>query len=275
MGMSHTVTSVAPTAADAWTAVGVVTVPAGAKSLVGVKINYAVDPGTTAVVVHSVPVIRLIGSGLLEQSPHQYIGPGVDAASIAATAGYNVTQPHTRIYDVSIEVSVGGTIDVQCNSLDEIVAGQVTVEMDFSPDAPKGGNSMSDYVDAPIPGSVDAWVTVGSLTVPQAKAGAEPKKIKRVTCEFVPDVAATAVSERSSTRFRMTGAGLGEGGLHEFLGPCLGGYSVVTGPGVYDHCIVDHDTNIPVNPGGTILVETIHDTELADGGTSVFGVQYE
>ena len=173
MGMSHTVTSVAPTAADAWTAVGVVTVPDGAKSLVGVKINYAVDPGTTAVVVHSVPVIRLIGSGLLEQSPHQYIGPGVDAASIAATAGYNVTQPHTRIYDVSIEVSVGGTIDVQCNSLDEIVAGQVTVEMDFSPDAPKGGNSMSDYVDAPIPGSVDAWVTVTTMSA-DFPAGEQP-----------------------------------------------------------------------------------------------------
>ncbi len=275
MGMSHTVTAVAPTAADSWSAVGTITVPAGAKSLKKVAINYAVDPGTAAVVLHSAPVIRMIGSGLLEQSPHQYVGPGVDAASIAATPGYNTMQPHTRIYDVDIPVSVGGTIDVQCNSLDEVVAGQVAVMLEFSAEAAKGNNSMSDYVDAAIPAAADAWTTVGTLTVPQAKEGASPKRIRKIVCEFVPDVAATAVSERSATRFRMTGAGLAEGGLHEFLGPGLGGYSVVTGPGVYDQCITDYDTDIPVNAGGTILIETIHDTEIADGGTSVFGVLYD
>jgi hypothetical protein len=275
MGMSHTVTAIAPVAADSWTAVGTITVPAGAKSLKIVGINYAVDPGTAAVLLHSAPVVRLIGSGLVEQSPHSYVGPGVDAASVAATAGYNTSQPKTKIYDVDIGVSVGGTIDVQVNSLDEVVAGQCAVMLGFSPDAPKGLNSMSDYVDAPIPAAADAWTTVGTLTVPQAKEGASPKRIKKVICEFVPDVAATAVSERASTRFRISGAGVAEPGLHEFLGPGLGGYSVVTGPGLYDQCDTTYDVDIPVNAGGTILVETIHDTELMDGGTSVFGVLYE
>jgi hypothetical protein len=274
MGMSHTVTAIAPTAADSWTAVGTITVPAGAKRLKKVAFGYTQDVGTAAVAIHSAPVFRLIGSGLLEQSPHQYVGPGSDVAIIAA-AGYATPSPPVAQYDVDIPVSVGGTIDVQVNSLDEVSAGQVHAMLMFDENQASGKNSMSDYVDAAIPAAADAWTAVGTLTVPQAKEGAQPKKIKELVCEFVPDVAATAVSERAAMRFRMTGSGLAEGGSHEFLGQGEGGSSNTTGLAVYDWTIVRYAVDIPVNAGGTILVETIHETELCDGGTSVVGVLYE
>jgi hypothetical protein len=275
MGMSHTVTAAAPTAADSWTAVGTITVPAGAKSLKKVVVGYTHDAGVAAAAVHSAPVFRLIGSGLLEQSPHEYVGNGDDIALIAATAGEAVANDRPAQYNVDIPVSTGGTIDVQVNSLDEVATGQVTAMLMFSEEASAGKNNMSQYVDAAIPAAADAWSTVGTITVPQAKEGASPKKIRQIVCQFVPDIAATAVSERVATRFRMTGSGLGEGGVHEYIGSLAGASSVVTGPGVYDMMDVRYDVDIPVNPGGQILVETIHETELCDGGTSVFGVLYE
>lgn len=273
--MSHTATAVAPTAADAWTAVGTITVPAGAQSLKGVGFGYTHDAGTAAAAVHSAPVFRLLGSGLLEQSPHEFVGNGDDIALIAATAGYAIANDKPIMYGVDIPVAVGGTIDVQCNSLDEVATGQVTAMLLFSSEPAGGKNSMSQYVDAAIPSAADAWSTVGTITVPQAKEGAQPGRIKEIVCAFIPDVAATAVSERVATRFRMTGSGLAEGGNHEYIGSCAGNGCVVTGPGIYDDMLVRYKVDVPVNPGGQILVETIHETELADGGTSVFGVLYE
>lgn len=273
--MSHTVTAVAPTAADTWTAVGTITVPAGAKSLKKVIFAVAHDAGVAAALIHWAPVFRMIGSGLLEQSPHEYIGNGDDIALVAATAGQAIANDNPIEYEVDIPVAVGGTIDVQCNSLDEIATGQVTAMLVFSTEDAKGANSMSQYVDAAIPAAADAWTTVGTITVPQAKAGNSPKKIKEIVCGFIPDIAATAVSERVATRFRITGSGLDEGGNHEYIGTQQGCGNVVTGPGVYQNLLVRYKLDLPVNPGGQILVETIHDTELCDGGTSVFGVLYE
>jgi hypothetical protein len=273
--MSHTVTAVAPVAADTWTAVGTITVPAGAKSLKKVAFAVAHDAGIAAALIHWAPVFRMIGSGLLEQSPHEYVGNGDDIALVAATAGQAIANTNPVIYDVDIPVAVGGTIDVQCNSLDEIATGQVTALLVFSTEDAKGVNSMSQYVDAAIPAAADAWTTVGTITVPQAKAGNSPKKIKEIVCVFIPDIAATAVSERVATRFRITGSGLDEGGNHEYIGTCQGCGNVVTGPGVYQDLLVRYPIDIPVNPGGQILVETIHETELCDGGTSIFGVLYE
>jgi hypothetical protein len=275
MGMSHTVTAVAPTAADSWTAVGTITVPAGAKSIKNVTVGYVHDAGTSAATVHSAPVFRMIGSGLLEQSPHEYVGPGDDSMLIASTVtGYPTTNTNPVHYDVDIPVSTGGTIDVQCNSLDEIATGQVYAMLTFSPEPSAGRNSMSQYVDAPIPGAADAWTTVGTITVPQAKEGASPTSIREIVMQFVPDVAATAVSERVATRIRLSGAGIAEPGNHEFISTGQGNGCVVSGSSSYDNLLVRYKTNIPVSSGGSILVETIHDTEVCDGGTTVVGVLY-
>jgi hypothetical protein len=269
-----TVVAAAPTAADAWTAVGTITVPAGAKSIKKVKVGATSDAGAAAATTHFAPVIRLLGSGLEEQSPHEYIAPGSNIPLIAATAGYAIAESNFIEYDVDIPVSVGGVIDVQSIALDEVQTGDVAVELDFSAEAATGKNSMSQYVDAVI-GAVNTWVTVGTITIPQPKAGGEPKKIKEIICGVVPDVAATAVSEMVVTRFRISGAGVAEGGTHEYLGNQAGNGCVVTGPGVYQNCIVKHKLEVPVNAGGQILVEQRLETEVPDGGTAVFGVLYE
>lgn len=272
---SETVTAANPTGADAWTAVGTITVPAGAQSIKKVKIGCISDAGTAAATTHFAPVVRLQGSGLQEQSPHEYPGPGSNIPLIAATAGYVIAESNFQEYDVDIPVSVGGNIDVQVNALDEVQTGQTTVELDFSPEPAVAKNSMSQYVDAARATAADAWQTVGTITIPQPKAGSTPTRIKEIICGIVPDVAATAVSEMVASRFRISGAGIGEGGNHEFLGNQAGNGCVVTGPGVYQNVLVRHKTNIPVNSGGQLLVEQRLDTEIPDGGTAVFAVLYD
>lgn len=271
---SMTVVSAAPTAADAWTAVGTITVPAGAKSVKKVKVGATSDAGTGAATTHFAPVVRLLGSGLEEQSPHEFVAPGSNIPLIAATAGYAIAESNFIEYDVDIPVSVGGVIDIQSIALDEVQTGDVSVQLDFSPDAAAGKNSMAQYVDAAI-GAVNTWVNVGTINIPNPKAGTEPKKIREIICGVVPDVAATAVSELVVARFRISGAGIAEGGTHEYLGNQAGNGCVVTGPGVYQNCIVRHKLDIPVNAGGQILVEQRLETEVPDGGTAVFGVLYE
>lgn len=273
--MSHTVTAVAPVAADTWTAVGTITVPAGVKSLKKVVFGVSHDAGVAAALIHWAPVFRLLGSGLLEQSPHEYVGQGDDIALVAAAVGQVTAKTQSVQYDVDIPVATGGQIDVQCNSLDEVATGQVTAMLVFDSAEAASRNSMSQYVDAAIPAAADAWTAVGTITIPQAKEGTSPTKIKEIACCFIPDIAATAVSERVATRFRMTGSGLKEGGSHELIGTMYGCGCVVTGPGKYDDLPCRYKMDLPVNAGGQILVETIHETELCDGGTSVFGVLYE
>lgn len=271
---SMTITAASPTAANAWTAVGTITVPAGAKSIKKVKVNAISDAGTAAATTHFAPVVRLLGSGLEEQSPHEYVGPGSNIPLIAATAGYAIAETNFHEYDVDIGVSVGGVIDVQSLAITEVQTGQISVELDFSPEPAGGKNSMAQYVTAPI-GAVNTWVTVGTITIPKPGEGSEPKKIKEIVCGVVPDVAATAVSEMVSTRFRISGAGVAEGGTHEYLGNSAGNGCVVTGPGVYQDTMVRHEIDIPINAGGQILVEQRVDTEVPDGGDAVFGVLYE
>lgn len=271
---SMTVVAAAPTAADAFTVVGAITVPAGAKSIKKVKVGATSDAGTAAATTHLAPVVRLQGSGLEEQSPHDYVAPGSNIPLIAATAGYAIAESNFLEYDVDIPVSVGGVIDVQAIALDEVQTGDISVELDFSPEPAAGKNSMAQYVDAAI-GAVNTWVTVGTITIPQPKAGNEPKRIKEIVCGVVPDVAATAVSELVVSRFRISQAGIAEGGTHEYLGNQAGNGCVVTGPGVYQNCFVRHKIDVPVNAGGQILVEQRLETEVPDGGTAVFGVLYE
>jgi len=273
--ISESVVAAAPIAADTWTAVGSITVPAGVASIKKVVVSFVPDAGTAGATVHSAPVFRMIGSGCLEQSPHEYAAQGSDIPLIAATAGYAIAETNIMEYDVDIPVAVGGVIDIQCNSLDEVQTGTARAELVFSAEAAAASNSMSQYVDSAIPAAADTWSAVGTITVPQLAQGNSPKKITGVVCGFVPDVAATAVSERVSVRFRLSGSGLVEGGNHHLLSTGAGNGCVVTGPGVYQNCLIKREVEIPVNAGGQILVEQWHDTELCDGGTAVFHVKYE
>lgn len=261
-------------AANVWVAVGTVQVPAGVASLKKVKVAFAPDPGVAAVTVHTAPVFRLTGAGLLEQNPHQYLAQGVDCILVAATAGHVGAEPGVMEYDVDIPVSVGGQIQIDSMCIAETVVGTMRAELDFSAEAPGAGNNMSDFVTAVMPVAAGAWTAVGTLTIPQLGAGASPKSIKRIDCGFVNDNLGAVTSLRTSSRFRITGSGLVEGGNHHFLGNQNSGSNVVTGSGQYDRMIVTHLVDIPVNAGGQILVETILDVELPDGGDSVFGVQY-
>ena len=271
---SESVTAAAPAAANAWGAVGIIPVPAGVKSLKQVKIGVAPDPGVLAATVHLAPVFRITGSGLQEQNPHQYVAQGSDCVLIAATTALINCQPAVQIYDVDIPVATGGPILIETMSIAEVVPGSARAELVFSPDAAAAGNSMSDFVTAVMPAAPAAWVAVGILVVPQLSGGGNPKRIKRIDCGLVMDNLAAVTSLRTSIRFRMTGSGIAEPGNHMFLGNQASGSNVVTGSGCYDRMIVTHFCDVPVNPGGAILVEAIMDVELTDGGDSVFGVQY-
>jgi hypothetical protein len=271
---SESVIAVAPAAANAWVAVGVIPVPAGVASLKKVKVGVVPDPGVAAVTIHLAPVFRLTGSGLLEQNPHQYLGQGSDLVLIAATTALVSAQPAIQVYDVDIPVATGGPILIEVMSIAEVVPGTARAELVFSSEAAGGGNSMGDFVTAVMPVAAAAWAAVGILVVPQLEAGKAPKKIDRIDCGFVMDNLGAVTSLRTSCRFRMTGSGIAEPGNHMYLGNQASGANVVTGSGCYDRMIVTHFTDVPVNPGGAILVEAIMDLELTDGGDMVFGVQY-
>lgn len=261
-------------AANIWVAVGAIQVPAGVASLKKVKVGFAPDPGVAAATIHTTPVFRLTGAGLLEQNPHIYVAQGVDCVLIAATTALVAAEPSIMQYDVDIPVSVGGQIQVDSMCVAEAIPGTMRAELDFSAEPAADGNNMSDFVSAVMPVAANAWAPVAILTVPQLGAGPSPKRIKRVDCGFVNDNLGAVTSLRTSSRFRITGAGLVEGGNHHFLGNQNSGSNVVTGSGMYCDMIMTHLVDIPVNAGGQILVEAILDGELTDGGDSIFGVQY-
>ena len=270
---SETVVADAPVAADTWTTVGVITVPAGVSSLKKLLVGLVPDGGTAAVALCSAPVVRLLGSGLLEQSPHEFVCQGVDIAVIAA-AGYVVAEPDTFEYDLDIPVAVGGTIDVQINSLADVMPGTSRAELMFSEATAGADNQMSQYLNATRTATPDVWALVGTITVPRLEAGRSPTKIREIAMGVVTDAAATAVSERTSARFRISGSGVAEGGSHEFLATGSGGCANITGSGCYDRAIVRRVVDIPINAGGQILVEQMLDSEVPDGGEAVFGVLY-
>jgi len=270
---SETVTA-ASGAANVWTAVGIIVVPAGVASMKKVKVGFAPDPGVAAVTIHTAPVFRLTGSGILEQNPHMYLAQAVDCVLIAATTALVAAEPAVQVYDTDIPIQTGGQIVIESMCIAETIPGSMRAELVFSPDAAAGGNNMSDYVTAVMPAAAATWTGVGTFTVPQLGANNSPKRIKRIDCGFVNDNLAAVTSLRTSSRFRLTGSGVAEGGNHHFLGNQNSGSNVVTGSGMFCSMIVTHLCDVPVNPGGQILVETILDVELTDGGDSVFGVQY-
>ena len=271
---SETVVADAPVAADVWTAIDTITVPAGVSSLKKILVGLVPDAGVAAALLCSAPVVRLLGSGLLEQSPHEYVCQGVDIALIAAAVGGAVAEPETFEYDVDIPVAVGGTIDVQIMSTADVMPGTSRAELVFSDKAAAADNQMSQFVTAAIPAAADVWAEVDVITVPRLDVGNSPKKIREIAMGVVTDTASAAASLRTSARFRISGSGVAEGGDHEFLATGSGGSAVVTGPGVYDRAIVRRKVEIPVNSGGQILVEQMLDSELPDGGQAVFGVLY-
>lgn len=262
-----------PGAADTWTDIGVFTVPAGVKRLKGVLGSVAPDPGAIAT-IHGAPVIRLVGSGLLEQSPHEYILQGFTQAITAANSGSAPVEPEIFEYLTDIAVQTGGQITAQINMLDEIPAAMTSrVSLEYDDIAPSAGNQMSQYVDAAAPGAAGAWTAVGTITIPQLQEGKNPTKIREIVCGLVADVAGNALI-RQSSRFRLSGSGLKEGGLHHFLGTGAGVMWTTPGAQKYDRPIVRHAVDLPVNAGGQINVEVIHDVEISEGGTVVCGVLY-
>lgn len=269
---SETVALSATPTADTWTLVGTFTVPAGVARLVRVNVGIAPDPGGV-ITARFAPVIRLIGSGLGEQSPHQYLCPAGNWSG-PASSGDEIELGNEE-YEVDIPVTTGGTFQVQSNFLDEGAVPQTTkVQVVYDSAAPSGRNSMSDYVDSVQPTAADAWQTVGTIVVPKMSEANNPKAIREICLMHATDMAASAVI-RSSSRFRLTGAGIGEGGAHEYLGPSAGAAGATTGAYGYSHQMVRQKVTVPVNPGGSILVEALIDSELPTGGTVAVGVLYE
>jgi len=271
MVQSETAVGAVPGAADTWTDIETFTVPAGVSRLMKVKAGVAPDFGATGT-VRVAPVIRLLGSGLLEQSPHEYVLQGVNVALV--TSGAAAVEPEIFEYDVDIPVQTGGQITAQINCLDEVPAAMTSrIQLDFDAKSSAGKNQMSQYVEADSPAAADVWAEVGTITIPQLEAGKTPERIREIVCGIVSDVDATLLV-RNSNRFRLTGSGLKEGGLHEYLGSESGDMFTTPGALAYDRAIVRHKTDLEVNAGGQILIECISDVEALVDGTAVMGVLY-
>ncbi len=261
-----------PIAADAWTDVNEFVVPAGVKSLIRFIGSLAPDMGAAGA-VRIAPVFRLQGSGLGEQSPHEFVGPCGNA--VMGGTGAGTLQLNHEEYELDIPVTVGGTIMVQVNTLDEAVtAGTVRTQLVYSDASSKAKNSQAQYIDHAMAAAADVWAEVGTITVPVMATGKNPTRIKEVIAAFATDQAALALL-RCSARFRLTGSGLAEGGAHEFLGPASGTIVFTEGVLTYDRQVVRHKTEIPVNPGGQILVEQLLDVETPTDGTAILGLLYE
>lgn len=262
-----------PAAADTWTDIQAFTVPAGVKRLKGVLGSVAPDPGALAQ-IHGAPVIRLVGSGLLEQSPHELILQGFTQSITAANSGSGPVEPEIFEYLMDIPVMTGGQITVQINMLDEVPAAMTSrVVLEYDDVAPAAANQMSQYVDVAAPAAAGAWTAVGVITIPQLTPEKNPTRIREIVCGLVADVAGNALI-RQSSRFRLSGSGLKEGGLHHILGTGAGIMWTTPGAQAYDRPIVRHAVDLPVNAGGQIDVEVIHDVEISEGGTVVLGVLY-
>jgi len=280
------ISGAAPTSSDAWTDISNISVPAKVQTLEKIWIGHAPDPtltGGTIASIRAAPVFRLTGSGLLEQSPHEYVLDGMqyildtvatnfDAALLALS---NVIQG----YKVSIPVQVGGQIDAQMMLLDEVgFAGSGVVGFEFSDESPSGNNQMSEYVDVAGTTTADVFSTVGTLTVPQLDNA--PSIIRELVIVCAPDMGTGAVSLRVSPVIRLTGSGIAEGGDHDFIGSwgyinhTLKGGTGVEGGAVSYKNIARIPVNIPINAGGSILVEHLFVGETPTASTVVVGVLY-
>lgn len=276
MAQSKTTIVAVPSSADSFTDLTAIVVPAGHSAIKQVKVSVTPDWGTTAGSVRMAPIFRLQGSGLEEQNPHFFMASFGGHAEVT-TGGIHHEQLE-EVYDVDIPVKENGTINIAVATLDEaITAGTCRCELMFGQDTPQIKNSQSDYVDSAGTTTADSYAAVGTLTVPVGKDDRQPKRIVQVDMGVAVDQGTSAVSLRCSSRFKMSGSGLGEGGDHEFLGPAAYSGEIGSTPsqGInHSKCIVHERVNIPVNAGGQILVEHQFDVETPTASTVAVGVHY-
>jgi len=272
MTQAEVVSGNAPAAADSWTDVGTFTVPANVKRIKKVRMSvapdYAIDTS-----IRICPAFRLIGSGLLEQSPHEYLGPSGGGAAV--TVGSATFQKLVVEYETDIPVQSGGTFTCQVNFLDEVIAaGAIDFNVFYDNEAPKAKNSMSQYADAASGATADVWATVGTLVIPRPGAGKDPTMIKQVAVALGLDQGVAAVLLRHSLRIRLTGAGLAEGGTHEFIATAGGTWEETDGYVTFSLNTEKIDIDIPVSAGGSVLIEAMLDDEVPTAGTIAVCLHY-
>lgn len=276
MELSTILDAAVPTGADAWTTVGSDTVPVGVVRIKKLIIGLAPDWGLTAGSVRMAPIIRLQGSGLQEQNPHEYVGKFGGHAEV--TTGGISMQDLQVVYDVDIPVQTGGIVEVDSNTLDEAVtAGTITVNIIYDDKAPVQTNSMSQYVDAAVAGTADVWAALGTITIPRADEGKDPKMIRGIVVAVALDQGTSAVSLRTAPAIRLSGAGLKGSGKHEYYGNLHSQGEIGTTPSqgiVQDGSHMYHIVDIEVNAGGQIVVEQQFITEVPTGGTIAVGILY-
>lgn len=277
MELSEVIDAAVPTGADAWTAVGNFVIPAGVKRIKTIKLAVVPDWGTTAGSVRSAPVIRLIGAGIKEQNPHEYLGVFSSHAEVT-TGGISMNDLEI-VYDVDIPVQEAGNFDVQCNTLDEAVtAGTVKVNVSYDDKAPTKKNQMAQYVDAAGTTTADVFAAVGTITIPKPESGKDPTKITKLVIGVALDQGTSAISLRCVPTIRLSGAGIKGSGNHDHMGPCS--YSGEIGTTPSQGIVQDNGTrmipvDIDINAGGQIVVEQMFDTETPTASTVAVGLIYE
>jgi len=271
--LSETAVIAVGATADAYVDFPGFSVPAGMKRIKKVEFqlgpDFAVD---TSIRIGTVARIR--GSGIGEQDPHEFLGPFGGQGDV--TQGSLVLQGLSQEYDVDIPVQPGGPFTVSIMNLTEIVpAGTYTCKVTYDEKAPTAKCAMSNYASAAQAAAADVWAALGTVVVPQPKAGAAPTRIKKLGLGIAIDQGTGAILLRLNTRFRLTGAGLVQSGGHEYLGPSGASMSDTDGCYPYDRMLKLVDVDIPVNPGGTITIEQRLDGELQTAATLAVGLLYE
>ena len=277
----------APTTADAWTDIDTIKVPANVNYLRGVNFGYSPKialTGGTQASIRALLGARVMGSGLQEQNPHQYLICGMGFVYGSVATNYNqammAVQNVIQSYDVSIPVSVGAEIDIQSILLDEVgFAGDISVELLFSEEGEGDKNQMSDFIDSVGTTTADVYSEIGELTIPNPDR--PPEKIREVIIATACDMGTSGVELQVSPIIRLTGAGLKSGGDHEFLGGF--GYFNNTekgGTGINGGAQMIQSfrripCDIPINSGGIITVEHKFATETPTASTIAVGVLYE
>lgn len=275
MGLSSTVIVAVPTAADSWTQVGTITIPQGMKRIEKIQIGLSPDNGTTLLSVRNAPVVRLLGDGLVEQTPHEYLGAfgGMSGVVNGGTSQEGLDNEHMT----DIPVSVGGTLEVQVKTLDEaITAGTVTVTVFFDEKAPTSSNSMSQIVEAAGDTTADRWTNIGTIRIPKPEDAKAPKKIIMLTVACAVDQGTSAAVLRGTPRYRITGDGLVGSGTREFAGVPFQtiGVAAVAGGAPLSNLTKQIKVDIECNAGGSILVEQRFDVETPTASTMAAAVAY-
>ena len=244
------------------------------KRIKHISIGIAPDQTLASTSIRLLSIVRIIGSGITEQSPHDYLGP--------SGGFFNLTDEGVAVgklnaeYDVDIRLGLGGDINIQLATITEVLAaGSMTVGLQFDDNEPTQGNSMSDVLSAVQPTAADAFQNLGTLVVPSGEGGKAPSKIKKITIAIGLDQGIAAFSLRHALSIRITGSGLKGGGLHEFVGPHGDSGIVVIGGSAFEDTKIVLDADLEVNPAGNLVIDAILINELPTASTVGVGVSYE